>query len=67
MRVRLCKLNSPSEKVTHDCVNQNILKIEPRKPFEYFGNGNINYTISGTPYVLNTPVMGFSTEFTVDF
>ena len=67
MRVRLCKLNSPNEKVTHDCVNKNILRIEPKRPFENFGNGNINYTISGTNYVLNTPLMGFSTEFNSEF
>ena len=52
MRVRLCKLNNQNEKVIHDCVNQNILRIEPKKPFENVGNGNLNYVISGTSYVL---------------
>ncbi len=67
MRVRLCKLNSPSEKVTHDCVNQHILRIEPKNPFENFGNANINYAIDGTSYVLTTPNVGFDTQFNAEF
>ena len=60
MRVRLCKLKSPNERTTNKCMNENILKIEPKEKRVNMGLNNQNevYAISGTSYVLNTPKLG---------
>jgi len=69
MRARLCKLNSPSERTTNQCMNQNVLKIEPKEPKVNLGQNNQNevYAIPGTSYVLNTPYLGFAVQYNYEF
>ena len=69
MRARLCKLNSPSDRTTNKCMNENVLKIEPKVPRIYLGLNNSNelYAIPGTDYVLNTPSVGDRVQYNYEF
>ena len=69
MRVKLCKLNSPTERVTNKCISENILRIEPKESRINLGQNNANelYTLSGTNYVLNTPLLGFAVQYNYEF
>ena len=69
MRVRLCKLNSPSERTTNKCMSENVLRIEPIEEKVYMGLNNANelYAIPGTNYVLNTPSVGSAIQYNYEF
>ncbi len=61
MRVRLCKLNKPTDTVTLNCLNQNLLKIEAKTP----SHAGQTYRIDD--YTMNTPFIGVATEYDADF
>ena len=69
MRARLCKLNSPTERTTLKCMNENVLRIEPKEPKINLGQNNSNelYAIPGTNYVLNTPLLGYAVQYNYEF
>lgn len=69
MRARLCKLSSPNDRVTNNCMNENMLRIEPKENRINLGQNNSNelYVLPGTNYVLNTPLLGFAVQYNFEF
>ena len=57
LRIKLCKLKSPSDIVSQDCLDQNVLKVQSIDyPTNYQGQNATNYD-DGTvllPYLHNT-------------
>jgi hypothetical protein len=69
MRARLCKLSSPNDRVTSNCMNENMLRIEPKENRINLGQNNSNelYVLPETNYVLNTPLLGFAVQYNFEF
>ncbi len=61
MRVKLCKLNKPTDTVSLNCLNQNLLKIEAKTP----SHANQTYRIDD--YTMATPYIGYAIQYNADF
>lgn len=69
IRLKLCKLNSPSDMATQDCFDQNILKISPisnfmnnphnlsSKPLVFYGNNVQQIVTNVVPMLPNQPLV----------
>ena len=69
MRLKLCKLNSPTDMATQECFDQNLLKISPisnfmnnphnlsSNPKIFFGNSYQHYTSNVVPLVPTRPLV----------
>ncbi len=68
-RIKLCKLNSPTEMATQECFDQNLLKISPisnfmdnphnksLNPKVFYGNSYQQYISNVVPVITGVPLI----------